>query len=85
MAFGELQSAKILLVPPKMKNIFWYYTKILFSIAHCKVIALNLLCFIYDGISSLLIFLIANSKVIERRNRKDSLLFANTFKSVTER
>ena len=41
-----------------------YYSNIgLFSIAPYKVIALNLRCFIY-GISSLLLFLIALSKVI---------------------
>ena len=35
----------------------------LFSIAPCKVIAINLLCFFY-GICSLLLFYIAHSKVI---------------------
>ena len=65
----KIQSAKILLVPPKYEKLWCHPTIIisihigLFSIAPFKVIDLKLLCFIY-GISSLLLFFIALSKVI---------------------
>ena len=55
------------------------------NIAPCKVIALNLLYFIY-GIGSLLLFLITLSKVIALPTipiaKNLPLLFTNTFKSV---
>ena len=60
---------------------------ILFSIAPCEVIVLNLLCFIYC-ISSLLLFLISLSKVIALSTimiaivvARLSLVFANAFKN----
>ena len=61
----------------------------LFHIAPCKVIDLNLLCFIY-GIISLLLFLIAFFKVVALQTIAIaivvalSLLFANAFKSLKE-
>ena len=69
----EVQSAKILLLPPKYEIImlssnhsFSQYCDSnigLFSIAPCKVITLNPLCILF-GISSLLLFDCSLSKVI---------------------
>ena len=78
--YPTIQEANKLMLPPKCEIImmlsnylFFQYcgiTAVLFSIAPCKVIALNLLCFIY-GISSLLLF----SKVIALPTIATSLLF----------
>ena len=55
---------EIIMVPSNFFLILYCDSNIgLFSIASCKVITLNLLCFI-DSISSFLFFLIALSKVI---------------------
>ena len=64
---------KILMIPPKIKIILFNCDSNirLFFIAHCKVIALNLLCFIF-GINSLHLFLIAFFKVIDIINMKQS-------------
>ena len=71
MESGHLQSAKILLLPPKYEIImlpsnhsFFIHRNIgLFFIAPFKVIILNPLCILF-GISSLLIFDGSLSKVI---------------------
>ena len=59
---GLAQSAKILLVPPKCG---------LFTVAPCKVIALNLFCFIFVIISSLISF-ISLSIVVAFLDLKDN-------------
>ena len=59
---SAIQSLKILLVPQKCEIIV-VLSNIKLSIAPCKVIALNLLCFNFD-ISSLIRSLITHSKVV---------------------
>ena len=89
-----LQSAKILLLPPKYEMImvpsnhsFFQYCESnigLFSIAPCKVITLNPLIILFC-ISFLLLFYGSLFKVIDIPTIAITLLFPNAFKSVKER